>query len=398
MWRIVKNRRVQLGLLGIAALVAIAVWPRAVEVDLATVTRGQLVVTIDEEGETRVRDKFVVTAPVTGEVQRLSLEPGDVVVGGRTVLARIRAAAPAPLDARTRTEIESAVRAAEAVAARAAAERDRAAAVAVLATERRDRARRLFAEGAISREELDVREADERTAADAERAMEFAVAQAGHDIRTLRARLAPAATERLPREVPVIAPVSGVVLKRHQESAQVVLAGAPLIEIGDPKRLEVITDLLSAEAVKVAVGAQVRLEQWGGEPPLNGRVRRVEPAGFTKISALGVEEQRVNVIVDLDDLDEAVALGDAYRTEVRIVIWRGDDVLKVPTGALFRRGSAWAVFAVSGGRAVERPVTLGVRTGMEAQVLAGLAAGEQVVLYPPDNLSVGAKVRPRARQ
>ena len=392
MWRMLKSRRVQLGLLVVAALVAVAVWPRTIEVDLAAVTRGPLVVTLDEEGETRVRDKFVVTAPVAGELQRITLQPGDPVVAGRTVLARIRAASPAPLDVRTRAEVEAAIRGAEALAARAEAERDRAVGTAGLAAQLRDRARRLFAGGAISQEELDVREADARTAADAVRAAEFAIAQATHDLQTLRARLAPFTAARPQPDVLVIAPVSGVVLKRHQESAQVVLAGTPLVEIGDPQRLEVVADLLSADAVRVAPGAEVLLEQWGGGAALPGCVRRVEPAGFTKVSALGVEEQRVNVVIDVEAGEESAALGDAYRVEVRIVLWRGDNVVRVPTGALFRRGDAWAAFVVVNGRAMERRLRLGERNAREAQVLAGLAPGEEVVVYPPDTLAEGSRV------
>jgi HlyD family secretion protein len=395
MWRMLKSRRVQVGVLVVAALVAIAVWPRAVDVDVALVARGPLVITVDEEGETRVRDKFVITAPVAGEVQRIELEPGDPVTRGRTVLARIRSASPSPLDARVRGEIESAIRAAEAVAARARADRDRLAGAAALAEQRRDRARLLLAGGAVAQEELDVREADARAAADALRAAGFLVAQAEQEVHTARARLAPAAANRPQADIVVIAPLTGVVLKRHLESAQVVSPGTPLVEIGDPQRLEVVTDLLSADAVKVPAGAEVLLEQWGGSQPLTGRVRRVEPSGFTKVSALGVEEQRVNVLIDLDDREEAVALGDAYRTEVRIVVWRGADVVRVPTGALFRRGDGWAVFVVERGRARERPVRLGQRSGREAQVLDGLTAGDQVVLYPPDTLEDGAKVVPR---
>ena len=394
MWRMLKSRRVQFGMVVVAALIAVAVWPQAVDVDIARVARGPLVVTLDEEGETRVRDKFVITAPVAGEVQRIELEPGDPVTRG-TVLARIRPSSPSPLDARVRGEIESAVRAAEAAAARARADRDRLAGAAALAEQRRDRARRLLAGGAVAQEELDIREADARTAADAVRAAAFVVAQAEQDVQTARARLSPPVTGRPQADVVVIAPLSGVVLKRHLESAQVVSPGTPLVEIGDPQCLEVVTDLLSADAVKVPAGAEVLLEQWGGSQPLTGRVRRVEPAGFTKVSALGVEEQRVNVVIDLDGSDEAgAALGDAYRTEVRIVVWRGADVLKVPTGALFRRGDGWAVFVVERGRARERPVRLGQRSGKEAQVLDGLAVGDPVVLYPPDTLEDGAKVAP----
>jgi HlyD family secretion protein len=398
MWRMIRSRRIQLGLLGVAGLVAIAVWPRATEVDVAAVVRGPLVVTIDEEGETRVRDKFVVTAPVAGEVQRIALEPGDPVVSGRTVVARIRPASPVPLDARTRAEIESAVRAAEAVVARAGADRDRLAGAATLAGQIRDRARRLHDGGAISKEELEIREADARAAEDALRAAEFAVAQAAHDVRTGRARLSPAATGRPQPDVVVVAPVTGVVLRRHLESAQVVSPGAPLVEIGDPQRLEVVADLLSADAVKIAAGSEVLLEQWGGSRPLAGRVRRVEPAGFTKVSALGVEEQRVNVVIDIDDQDEgAIGLGDGFRAEVRIVIWRADDVVKVPIGAIFRRGADWAAFVVAGGRAVERRVRIDQRTSAEARVVNGVAPGDLVVVYPPDTLFDGGRITNRRR-
>ena len=396
MWRMLKSRRVQVGVVVVAALAAIAVWPRAVAVDVALVSRGPLLVTVDEEGETRVRDKFVITAPVAGEVQRIELEPGDPVTRGRTVLARIRSTSPAPLDARLRGEIESAVRAAEAAAARARAERDRLAGAAALADQRRDRARLLLAGGAVAQEELDVREAEARAAADALRAAGFLAVQAEHEVQTARARLAPPSVDRPQPDIVVIAPLSGVVLKRHLESAQVVSPGTPLVEIGDPQRLEVVADLLSADAVKVAAGAEVLLDHWGGTQPLTGHVRRVEPAGFTKVSALGVEEQRVNVVIELDGADEAAfALGDAYRTEVRIVVWKSADAVTVPTGALFRRGAGWSVFVVERGRVRERQVRLGQRSGREAQVLDGLTAGDQVVLYPPDTLAGGAKVRAR---
>jgi HlyD family secretion protein len=319
------------------------------------------------------------------------------VTHGRTVLARIRPAAPLPLDARARGELEAAVRATQAAAERARAERDRLAGVAALAEQRRDRARRLLASGAIAQEELDVREAEARAGADALRAAGSAVAQAEYDVQIARARLVPAASGRA-ADIVITAPVTGVVLKRHLESAQVVAAGVPLVEIGDPQRLEVVTDLLSADAVRVAVGAEVLLEHWGGTQPLAGHVRRVEPSGFTKVSALGVEEQRVNVVIDLDGPDEAgFALGDAYRAEVRIVVWRGADVVKVPTGAVFRRGEDWAVFVVEGGRARERAVTIGQRNGREAQVLNGFNAGDYVVMYPPDVLKDGARIRQRAR-
>jgi HlyD family secretion protein len=398
MWRILRSRRIQAGIITVAAIAVVAWWPRPVEVDMAEIARGPLVVTLDDEGQTRVRDKFVVTAPVSGELQRIVLEPGDQVTAGRTTLIRIRPAAPVPLDARTRAEAEATVRAVEAVASRAVADRDRLASAATLAERQRERASRLLAGGAISSEELEIREAEARNAAEALRAADFAVAQARHELQAARARLAPGTSVQPLSDVVVRAPIDGVVLQRFQESTRVVLAGEPLLEIGDPQRIEVVTDLLSADAVKVTPGAEVLLEQWGGTMTLTGRVRRVEPAGFTKVSALGVEEQRVNVVIDIVDADEVpLPLGDAYRTDVRIVVWRAADVVKAPTGSLFRRGQQWSVFVVEQGRARIRPVRIGQRNAAEAEVLVGLTPGDQVLLYPPDTIVDGVRVASRPR-
>jgi HlyD family secretion protein len=185
------------------------------------------------------------------------------------------------------------------------------------------------------------------------------------------------------------------VLKRLRESASVIPVGEPLLEIGDPASLDIVSDLLSTDAVRVRRGAQVIIDQWGGGQPLSGRVRRVEPSGFMKVSALGVEEQRVNVIVDFADEVEPAQLGDAYRVEVRIVTWREESVLKVPIGALFRRGQDWGVFRVDEGRAREQKVEIGQRNDREAQVLNGLTEGQSVILHPPDTLGDSARVRIR---
>jgi len=227
-------------------------------------------------------------------------------------------------------------------------------------------------------------------------AAEFAVAQARHDLEAARARLVGERAAAAGRDVVLRSPVDGVVLRRHRESQSVVPAGERLLEIGDPRRLEIVTDLLSSDAVKVAPGDAVLIEQWGGGRTLHGRVRRVEPAGFTKVSALGVEEQRVNVILDFADPQEAWrALGDGYRVEVRVVTWRGEDVLKVPTGSLFRRGEEWALFVAVEGRARLRTVRLGARNGAEAQILSGVEAGERVVRFPPDTLQDGDRITER---
>lgn len=385
--------------LAVVALVVWALLPKPVPVDLATVTRGELMVTVDEEGETRVHDRYLVSAPFAGRVLRIDLEPGDPVVAGETVLATFQPSAPTPLDARARAEAEAGMRAARATLGAARAERERAASEHRYAVAEHERIRSLAAEEIVSRERLDVAELAERTAADALRSAEFAVAASEHELEIARARLmqATGADEDDAGPLALRSPVDGVVLQRLHESAAVVPAGEPLVEVADPARLEIVSDLLSSDAVKVSAGDRVMIEQWGGGEALGGVVRRVEPYGFTKISALGVEEQRVNVIVDFSDPREAwQALGDGYRVEVRIVVWEGESVLKLPTSALFRGpDGAWAVFAVEDGRAVRRPVEVGRRNGLEAEVHSGLAEGDSVIVHPSDSVEDGIEVKQR---
>jgi len=392
-----KNRRVWLGVLIVGALAAVAVWPRAIDVDTASVTTGPLVVTLDEDGRTRVRDRFVLTAPVAGEVLRISLKPGDRVERGRTTLAVLRPAEPMPLDARTRAEAEAAVQASQAAVSRLTAERARALAAVEPLADRVRRSEALAKAGALASEVLEGQRADLEAAREAVNAADFAIAQAQHELGAARARLAPATSGAAARDWVLVAPVTGVVLARHRESQSVVPAGEPLLEVGDIGRLEIVADLLSADAIKVRPGAEVIIDEWGGPGPLSGRVDRIEPSGFTKISALGVEEQRVNVIIDFDnEVDGASQLGDNFRVEVRIVVWKSDAVVRVPPAALFRRGADWAVFVVEDGVAHERRVTIGERNGEHAQVLEGLSAGDTVVVYPPDTLADGMKVRLRS--
>jgi HlyD family secretion protein len=393
MWRVFGNRRLLAGALLVLALLVVALWPRAVQVDVAAVARGPLAVTIDEEGQTRVRERFLISAPVGGRVQRIALEPGDEVQKGMA-LVRVEAVEPALLDVRTRAELNAAVEAARAALGQAQAERARAEATRDRVRATLARQRELVAAGAVSRDEVEATETQARSAEEAARAAAFSVVRAEHELQVARARL------RQPAGggggTTIASPIDGLVLRRFRESEGVVPAGEPLLEIGHPGQIEVVADLLSTDAVRVEPGAAVRIEQWGGDEGLGGRVRRVEPAGFMKVSALGVEEQRVNVIIGFDDPDRAGrALGDGYRVEVRIVVWEAADVIKAPVASLFRRGDDWAVFVLDGGRARLRPVRLGRRSGTEAEVLEGLTPGDVVVIHPPDALADGVRARQR---
>jgi len=391
--RFLKNKRLIAAIVVVLGIAAMATWPGSIEVSTAKVDRGPMQVTLDEDGETRVRDKFVVSAPVAGRLQRIELEPGDAVVKGKTVVARLTTADAPLLDPRTRGELEAAVDAARAAVGQAQAQRDRAAAELLRARTTLQRNQELMKAGAIAADSLDAAESAVATAGDARKAAEFTVSRAEYELKLARARLqAPAAGGRA---VEITAPVSGVVLKRLRESESVVPVGEPLLEIGEPSRIEIVADFLSTDAVRIQPGAPVLIEGWGGSAALEGRVRRVEPAGFMKVSALGVEEQRVNVLIDLNDTGAASRLGDRYRVEVRVIVWQEDDVVKVPVGGLFRRGTAWAAFAIDGEHAKLQPVELGQRNDVDAQVVKGLSDGQMIVLHPPDTLTDGARIRVR---
>jgi HlyD family secretion protein len=388
--RIWRYARIGVPILVVGAIGSMALWPEPLPVDLARAVRGPMEVTLDEDGETRVQDRFVVSAPVSGRLQRIELDPGDPVIKDQTIVARLTPAEPPLLDPRMRAELTAAVAAAVAAADQARAERDRAAAMLERARATLRRQQALLDAGAVSRDDVESLQTGAATAEDALRAATLAVARADQETRAARARLqAPSAGGR---PVDVLAPVNGVVLRRLRESEAVVPVGEGLVELGNPDQLEVIADLLSTDAVQVQPGNRVRIEQWGGDRPIHGSVRRVEPAGFVKVSALGVEERRVNVVIELSDPAAARALGDRYRVEVRIVVWRADDVLKVPVGALFRRGKGWAVFVVQEGRAVLREVGVGRRNNEEVEILHGLSAGDVMVLHPPDTLASDAPV------
>ena len=396
MRKLLFNRRVLISLAVVGGLLAVALWPTTVPVELGAVSRGPLMVTVDEEGTTRVRDRFIVSSPVAGRVLRIELEPGDAVKRGQ-IVARVRAEAPPLLDERTRAEAQAAIASARAALGRARAEEQRGRATLAQLQRELTRIRELAQNRIVAPQELEAREAEAKGAEESVNAAVFAVQAATSEVQRAMARLAPPTPDAAGRVVTVTAPVDGVVLKRLRESESVVPPGDPLIEVGDPHRLEIVADLLSTDAVRVKPGARAIIEQWGGDKQLEARVRRIEPSGFTKISALGVEEQRVNVVLDFVDPAAAwTALGDAYRVEVRIVIWEAPAVLEVPTSALFREREKWAVYHVENGRARRVIVELGHQTGQEAEVVSGLSEGERVILHPGDTLSDGARVRERA--
>jgi len=351
-----------------------------VQVETARAARQPLQVTVDEEGETRIRDRFVVAAPVAGRVGRITLREGDSVRAG-TILARVF---PAPLDPRTRDQAAARLDAAEDVQRAAAVSVAQARAAHEQAHREWERAGQLAAQHAIApeaRERIDLEEVSR--ARDLESA-EFRARAAAHDVEVARALLTAGG-----EPITIRAPVAGRILRVPEPSERVVAAGTPLVEVGDGSRLEIVAELLSADAVKVPRGAPMLIEGWGGAT-LRGRVRLVEPSAFTKISALGVEEQRVNVIGDM--LDHPPALGDRYAVEIRIVIWSADSVLTVPASALFPYGDGWRLFVVERGRARSRAVTVGHRTSRDAEILGGVIEGEAVIRYPSDRVSDGVRV------
>lgn len=372
-------------------IVGAAFWPEAREVTVTRVVRGPMQASLEEDGRTRVRERFVVSAPVGGRLERVELDAGDCVKANQTVLARLYPAAAPLLDARTRAELTAAVDSAQALVAQAEAEKMRADVALARARTALGRQRELAAAGAIAPDALDAADADARVAEQAARAADFAALRAARDLKLARARLARPGTAAAP--VLVTAPVDGAVLRVFHTSEAVVTAGEPLMEIGDPAALEIVADVLSTDAIHVRSGAPVMLDYGNAAHPLKGRVRRVEPSGFMKVSALGVEEQRVNVIVDLvGGNGDAPALGDGYRLDLRIVTWAADDAVKVATGALFRVADGWAAFVIEDGHARLRAVEIGHRTPIEAEVLSGLSPDDAVILHPPDSIADGGRV------
>jgi len=354
--------------------------PRPATVETAHAVLGALRATVSEEGKTRIRQRYVVSSPVTGQLRRVPFKPGAEITP-ESVLAVIEPMTASPLDSRSRALAE-----ARRTAATAALEKSRAA--HELAANELRRMEKMFADRTVSPQDLESVQMRETASARDVVAAEGALRSAEAEL----AVAGPGATGAL---IEVRAPVAGRVLHVFQESERPVTAGTPLLDIGDPTDLEVVIELLSRDGAAIAAGTRVELEQWGGPKPLDGRVRLVEPAAFTKISALGVEEQRVNVVADITTpLTERPTLGDNFRVEARVVIWENDRVLKVPVSALFRRGSDWSAYVVRAGRAVLVPVHVGRSSGVETQVLDGLKEGDEVILYPGDRVADGIRVNP----
>ncbi len=391
------RRNIGLGLVGVAIVAAIA-WgfrPQPQPVDLAAVARGPLQVSVEEEGKSRVIDHYVISAPVSGYAPRIGFKVGDTVSQGETVL-ELEPLRPAALDARSRAEAQARVAAAEA-ALRAAQEKVSAArADAEQARTEYERLQGLRRIQSVSQNDLDRARTQADTALALQHSAEFAVDVARHDLDGARTALLYAGGGgKAGDRIAITTPVAGSVLKVNRESEGVVSAGQPLIEVGDPHHLEIAVDVLSSDAVRIQPGMRVVLTGWGGAP-LEARVRRIEPVGFTKVSALGVEEQRVTVIADLTSpAEQWRTLGDGYRVEARFILWQGDDILQIPASALFRQGKGWAVFVAQDGHAQLRPVQIGENNGLQAQVANGLQAGEQVITHPDDKLEDGARIEPR---
>lgn len=382
---------------GLALFIVSGLLPKPVPVEVATINRSSLMVTVLEEGKTRIRHRYVVSPPVAGYLKRVPVRAGDPIVEGETVLATLQATSASFLDPRARAQAEAAVKSAEA----ALQQRDQQVSTAnsQLDLARKDlkRSEQLKQKGAIAIQEYD-------TAASRVDVLEKQLGTAQFGLKVAEFELAQAKAALMQAQgdggavgppIEIRAPITGFVLNVYEESARVVTAGLPIMEVGDTKDLEAEIELLSSDAVNVRPGAAVAIEQWGGGQPLHGKVVLIEPGGFLKVSALGVEEQRVKVRVDFVDLPENL-LGDRFRVEARITTWTGENVLQIPAGALFRRGNDWMTFVVEGGRVRLTKVDIGHNNGLFAEILSGVSEGQQVVLHPPDTVTDGVSVKPRS--
>lgn len=388
---------------GLAAATAGLVWaflPRPVIVETAEVSRGRFEQTIDEDGKTRIRERYTVSAPLMGTLRRIRLKAGDTVANG-DLLAVISPAVPALLDLRTERELQERVGTAEANLARARTAVARADNALSQSKADLERTRKLADKGFVSPTQLEREQLAANLNTRELEAARFEEHAAGHQLDQAKAALLRVRADALSgrpgaRQFEIRSPVAGRVLRVMQESEGVVSIGAPLLELGEPADLEVVVDVLTTDAVQIQPGAEVRLVHYGAAVPLAGRVRRVEPSAFTKISALGVEEQRVNVIIDIvSPRNHWQTIGDAYRVEARIVVFSREDAVKVATSALFREGDSWMVFTASEGIARKRTVQIARRSGLDALVDVGLQPGERVIIYPGDRVADGMRVRPR---
>ncbi len=386
--RIIKRVFIILAATAAAILVALAFRPKQNEVEAARVVKGPLQVTVDEDGETRAHDRFTLAAPIAGRLSRIEFHEGDQV-GPETVLATI---SPVPLDAREVAEIRARIQSAEARKREADEQLARWENDHAQATRDLNRARLLAKDRIIAQQELEQAESKQQSTAKEVEAAKFRGQSAAADVEREKAGLVSleAQQSQAGKLVEIRPPARCRILRILEKSERVVPFGTPIIVLSNPQKIEIVVDLLSTDAVKVKPGAPVIIENWGGPAPLRARVRTVEPYGFTKVSALGIEEQRANVIADF--VDSPDGLGDGYRVDARIVIWESPSVLKVPASALFRIGQEWNAFVIENGRAHVLPVEAGHRNASEAEIVKGLNEGAQVILHPANDLKNGARV------
>jgi HlyD family secretion protein len=383
--------------IGLLMLAGYGLRPQPVEVEVVNVTRGPLTVHVSEEGKTRIRNRYVVSAPVAGQMKRVPFKAGDPITAGETVLATIEPSQAPLLDARSKAQAEARVEMATAALKRAGEAEKIARTNAQFAQANWERVKRIADSGSVSELDRDNAENASLVAQREVQSAEFALQVAQYDLQQAKANLLQFDTtqENAGAVVEVRAPVTGSVLKVMQESTSVVTPGMAIMEVGDPRDIEIEAEILSRDAVAIEPGAIVSIEQWGGEP-LRGRVRRVEPAAFTKVSALGVEEQRVIVLVDFVDPPAQVQrLGDRYRVEVRVAVWKKEEVMLIPAGAVFREGNLWRTFIYDNGKAKAVTVEAGRSDGRMTELLSGLEPGAQVLLHPPDTVVDGVSVKRR---
>jgi HlyD family secretion protein len=388
-----------IGLL-VAIGLAFSFWPRAISVDVAEVLRAPMMTAISDDGITRVREVYVLSAPLAGKLLRVESHAGDMIEARKTVIATIEPADPAFLDTRAQRQLAFTVSAARAARDLAQANVKGRQAERKLAASELDRARELFSKGVVSKARVDAAEATLAAQDAALATAQAALRQREFEIQTAEAALISPGTagarERTGCCIQLRAPVDGQLLRVLQENESIVQPGQPIAEVGDPANLEIVVDLVSSQAVQVAEGDEVIITQWGGEGDLQGRVRRVEPFGQQKVSALGIEERRVNVLIDIVSPRAAWSrLGHGFQVEAAIVRWRGESVLQVPVGALFREGKDWAVYRLDGSRARLTTVATGHFNDATAEITRGLEPGDRVVLHPGESVVDGAKVSPR---
>ncbi len=381
----------------LVAAVAVVAWlPKPVDVEVAPVTRGPLVVTVDEDGYTRVIDRYLISTPIVGNLGRIELDAGDAIEAGQ-VLARLVPLPPPLLDARSRAEAEARVNAALAAKSQAQSAVARARASLDFAHSEASRARAVVEQGGLALSDAERAISEERRGVEELRSANFGVRVSEHELSLARAAMMSLSGKTgADQQMDIVSPIEGRVLKVYQQSEGVVQAGTPIIEVGDPSALEIVVDVLSQDATRIRAGAHTQIIRWGGKRPLDAHVRVVEPSAFTKLSALGVEEQRVNVVIDLDEPHEVwEALGDGYRVEAEIAVSEKDQVLRVPASAVFRHGAEWATFVIEDDRAAVCPIELGETNGLETEVVSGLEEGESVIAYPSDSVRDGVSVRSR---